>query len=31
MKMNVQEVDVGVWARSGWFRIGAGGGHLLLQ
>jgi hypothetical protein len=20
--------DVGVWTESGWFRIGAGGGHL---
>jgi len=28
IKMDVQEVDVGVWTRSFWLRIGTDGGHL---
>jgi len=27
IKMNLQEVDVGVWTGSSWLRIGTGGGH----
>jgi len=28
IKMDLQEVDVGVWTRSSWLRIGTGGGYL---
>jgi hypothetical protein len=28
IKMDLQEVDVGVWIGSSWLRIGTGGGHL---
>jgi hypothetical protein len=28
IKMDLQEVDVGVWTGSSWLRIGRGGGHL---
>ena len=31
IKMGLQEVGWGVWARSSWLRIGAGGGHLLMR
>ena len=27
-KMDLQEVDVGVWTGSSWLRVGTGGGHL---
>jgi len=28
IKMDIQEVDVGVWTGSSWLRIRTGGGHL---
>jgi len=28
IKMNLQEVERGVWTGSSWLRIGTGGGHL---
>ena len=28
IKMDLQEVDMGVWNGSSWLRIGTGGGHL---
>jgi len=28
IKMNLQEVECGVWTGSSWHRIGTGGGHL---
>ena len=28
IKMDLQEVDVGVWTGSSWIRIGTDGGHL---
>jgi len=28
IKMGLQEVGWGVWARSSWLRLGTGGGHL---
>jgi hypothetical protein len=28
IKMDLQEVDVGVWIGSSWLRIDTGGGHL---
>jgi hypothetical protein len=28
IKMDLQEVDVGVWTGSSWLRIGTGDGHL---
>ena len=31
IKMDLQEVGVGVWTGSSWLRIGTGGGHLGLR
>jgi len=31
IKMDLQEVGCGVWARSSWLRIGTGGGHLWMR
>ena len=28
IKMDFQEVDVGIWTGLSWLRIGTGGGHL---
>jgi hypothetical protein len=28
IKIDIYEVDVGVWTGLGWFRIETGGGHL---
>jgi hypothetical protein len=28
IKMDLQEVGVGVWTGSSWLKIGTGGGHL---
>ena len=31
IKMDLQEVDMGVWNGSSWRRIGTGGGHLWMR
>ena len=31
IKMDLQEVDVGVWTGSSWLRIGTGSEHLSLR
>jgi hypothetical protein len=31
IKMNLQEVECGLWTGSSWLRIGTGGGHFLEQ
>ena len=28
IKMDLQEVECGVWTGSSWFKVGTGGGHL---
>jgi hypothetical protein len=28
IKMDLQEIEFGIWTGSSWLRIGAGGGHL---
>jgi len=31
IKMDLQDVGVGIWTVSSWLRIGTGGGHLCLR
>ena len=31
IKMDLQEVECGVWTGSSWLRIGTGGRHLLMR
>jgi len=31
IKMDLQDVGMGIWTVSSWLRIGTGGGHLCLR